>query len=294
MSRARCDQRVELGRADLEVVAQRPVALVHQRAGRRASRRPPAPPPPRACAHSPSPRGARAGEAAVPAPPRRPPPSPASPGPARRRPARAPPRRTPHGARRIRRRPAHGGRCCWRSAATPTDRRTAPAASVCVSAVDQQRPRLVTQHRDELVHDPARDPRVVVLRLPAEARLLGRVQPGAERGLQQRRGRDLERGAARQPAAQRHVRDHQRVERRRDQAARPEAGDDAARVVRPARLAGDGRGGQRNVDRFVDRGAVQAQAQARVGRRRAPPRSPCGDRSPSGAPGRRCSRCARR
>ena len=82
--------------------------------------------------------------------------------------------------------------------------------------------------------------RVLVLRPLAQPRLLGRLQRLAQRRLEQRGHRDLEGGAARQPAAQRHVRDHQRVQRRCDQAARAEAGDDAAHVVRPARPPGTG------------------------------------------------------
>ena len=116
-----------------------------------------------------------------------------------------------------------------------------------VSTVDQQRPGLVTQHRDQLVHDSARAPARSRARPAGTGAPSRRAASGcAQRGLQQRRDRDLERRAARQPTAQRHVRDHERVSapagpsraRRSRQRHRAHSLPSAARPARASRRAG--------------------------------------------------------
>lgn len=104
-------------------------------------------------------------------------------------------------------------------------------------AVEQKQVAFLRHDRGELVHDATRDAREFMLRALAEQRLLDRIEHAAGDGFEQRRGGDLQRRAAGKPATERDIGINQRVEAVEGRAQPLEAGDYAARVIRPRRFA---------------------------------------------------------
>ena len=138
------------------------------------------------------------------------------------------------------------------------------------TAIQQQQVVLLAHHGDELVHDAARHPGVVVLGLLAEQRLVHRVELLARDGFQQGRGGDFQRRAAGQPAAQR----NRGVNQARQSRLASPRGPGSPRSPRPGNsttppsAAGFTRLAQIKADRAVARRGAQLNLRCPVGRGR--------------------------
>ena len=119
------------------------------------------------------------------------------------------------------------------------------------AAVQQQRVILPREDGGELVHDPARHAGKVVFGLLTQQRLLNRVERLAGHRFEQGGGGDFQRGAAGQPAAVRAALDSMTASKAATFfPSLWKAGDDAADVIGPARLAGLDLGAQAKGGRF--------------------------------------------